>query len=130
MSKTIIIEGKNFNDIPSFYEEINRVFMQEVDWKLGQSLDALNDMFYGGFGLIEGKEPIKLIWKNFKQSEQDFGKELTRDYYLEKLKQPEKFNKEVFQKRLEALERGEGKTYFEIILEIIEGHPNIELVPE
>jgi hypothetical protein len=36
----IILEGKNIHDIPSFYQEINRDFMQNEDWELGESLDA------------------------------------------------------------------------------------------
>ena len=56
--KKIIIEGKNINNIETFYEEVNRVFMSDEHWKIAQSLDALNDMLYGSFGEIKGKEKI------------------------------------------------------------------------
>lgn len=62
----IILEGKNIHDIPSFYKEINRVFMQNEDWELGESLDAFNDRLYGGFGILKGLSNIQLIWNSSK----------------------------------------------------------------
>ncbi len=103
--------------------------MVNEDWKLGTSLDALNDMFYGGFGEIKGNEQINLIWKNFEQNRQDLGLELTQAYYQDKLKSPDIFNIEFVQEKLYELEKGTGQTYFEIILEIIGEHSNIKLIP-
>ncbi|MDH6308934.1 RNAse (barnase) inhibitor barstar [Dysgonomonas sp. PFB1-18] len=128
--KTISFDGNNVYDIPSFYDEINRVFMANVDWRLGQSLDALNDMFYGGYGEIDGDEEITLIWKGFEKNREDLGLELTKTYYLNKLQSPSIFNIELIKENLAELENGTGKTYFEIILEIIGEHPNIKLVPQ
>jgi len=128
MSKTLTINGDHIHDISSFYEEINRVFMTNTEWKLGQSLDALNDMFYGGYGEIKGNEKIQLIWKNFAKSKEVLGYELTRNFYLDKLKSPETFNANFVREKLTELEKGTGKTYFEIILEIIAEHPNIKLM--
>lgn len=128
MAKTLTIEGNNIHDIPSFYDEINRVFMAGVDWKLGQSLDALNDMFYGGYGQIGGDEEIKLIWTDFENSREVLGVELTKTYYEDKLKSPGKFNNEFLEKKLAELNEGTGQTYIDIILEIIESHPNIKLI--
>lgn len=127
--KTILIEGSKIHDIPSFYEEINRVFMADENWKLGQNLDALNDMFYGGYGIIKGDEEIHLIWKNFEKNREDLGLKLTKVYYQDKLKQPSIFNTHFASEKLKELEKGTGKTYFEIILEIIHDHPNIKLIP-
>ena len=130
MTKTFTIEGNNIHDIPTFYGELNRIFMVHEDWKLGASLDALNDLLYGGFGELKGNEPVTIIWKDFKQNRQALGIELTKVYYQEKLKSPEIFNTQFIQEKLTELERGEGQTYFEIILEIIADHPNITLIPE
>ncbi|NDV93741.1 ribonuclease inhibitor [Dysgonomonas sp. 521] len=130
MDKTIIIDGSRIHNIPSFYEEINRVFMPDEDWKLGASLDALNDMFYGGYGQIKGNEKICLIWKDFEQNRKDLGLELTRAYYQNKLTSPSVFNQEFILEKLAELENGTGKTYFEIILEIISEHPNIKLIAQ
>ena len=130
MAKTIIIDGNKVHDIPSFYDEINRVFMQRAGWTLGPSLDALNDMFYGGYGEIEGDEEINLVWKGFEKNRVDLGPELTKAYYREKLEYPSKFNTAFVSQKLDELENGTGQTYFEIILEIIGDHPNIRLVQQ
>ncbi len=129
MPKTFTLDGNNINDIASFYEEVNRVFMSDEEWSIGQSLDALNDLFYGGFGAIKGHTKIRLIWTNVKQSKQRLGVETTRNLYQEKLKHPELYNIALIKQNLAALEAQEGgATYFEIVLEIIANHTNIELV--
>ena len=126
MAKTIIIDGNNIYDIPSFYDEINRVFMKNEDWELGPSLDAFNDLLYGGFGGIARDELIHLIWKNCEKNRKELGPELTKMYYRNKLKSHQ-FDTGFVQKKLSELKNGTGKTYFEIILEIIGEHPNIQL---
>lgn len=128
MSKTIVLDGYRIHDIPTFYDEVNRSFMSGEDWKLGPSLDALDDMLYGGYGAIRGNEPVQIFWKNFEQNERDLGVEATRQHYRQKLNHPDIFNVSVIKRKLDELENGTGKTYFEIILEIISDHKNIELV--
>jgi RNAse (barnase) inhibitor barstar len=124
----IILEGKNICDIPSFYKEINRVFMQNEDWKLGESLDAFNDLLFGGFGIIKGLPNIQLIWNNIEISSQILGYDTTIVYYLKKLEPGSPYNKRHFEQKLSELAAGNGETYFQIILEIIADHPNIRLV--
>ena len=89
--KKIIIEGKNINNIETFYEEVNRVFMLHENWKIAQSLDAFNDMLYGSFGEIKGKEKIQLIWKDMEQNQKSLGFQTTLEFYQNKLKSPENF---------------------------------------
>lgn len=126
--KTITIDGANIHDIPSFYAEINRVFMAGEDWMLGQSLDAFNDMLHGGFGAIDHGEPVRLVWRDFERSRVVLGVEATRTYLKNKLARPQTFNAEVIRKQLDALNAGTGQTYFDILIEIIGEHANIELV--
>lgn len=130
MTKTITIDGRKIYDIPSFYDEINRVFMPDEDWKLAPSLDALNDLFYGGYGTINGNEEIDLIWINFEQNRKGLGLELTKTYYQDKLKSPSVYNTDFVREKLSELNDGIGQTYFEIILEIIDEHKNIRLKPQ
>lgn len=130
MINKICINGNNISDKKSLYQEINRVFMANEDWKIGESLDALNDLFYGGFGLIKGNEPVELIWKNFNHNKELFGFDFTMEFYQEKLKQTEKFSNKIIQKNINDLENGTGLTYFEMILEIIAEHKNITLIAE
>lgn len=126
--QTVIIEGHRIHDIASFYDEVNRVFMQGESWQLGQTLDGFNDLLYGGFGCLRSNEEVELIWKGFRESKAALGVAVTRQYYLAKLAPDSPFNRAYFQKQLDALDAGHGKTYFDIILEIIADHPNIYLV--
>lgn len=126
--KKIIIEGKNINNIETFYEEVNRVFMSNEHWKIAQSLDAFNDMLYGSFGEIKGKEKIQLIWKDIEKNQKSLGFQTTLDFYQNKLKSPEIFNQNFVINKINELENGLGLTFFEIVLEIIADHDNIILI--
>ena len=130
MAKKICMDGNNISDKKSLYQEINRVFMADEDWKIGESLDALNDLFYGGFGLIKGNKPIELIWKNFNHNKELFGFDFTMEFYQQKLKQPEIFSTKIIQKNICDLENGTGLTYFDMILEMIAKHKKITLIAE
>lgn len=126
--KKIIIEGKNINNIETFYEEVNRMFMSQENWKIAQSLDAFNDMLYGSFGEIKGKEKIQLIWKDIEQNQKSLGFETTLEFYQNKLKSPEIFNRKFVLSKIDELHHGVGLTFFEIVLEIISDHDNITLI--
>lgn len=129
MPKTLNIAGRAIVDIPTFYAEINRVFMADETWQLGESLDALNDLLYGGYGAIDGREPVDLVWHGIAASEAALGIATTRAHLLEKLQRPGLFDGVAIRRQLDALDHGHGKTYFEIVLEILADHPNITLVP-
>ena len=126
--KKITIEGKNINNIETFYEEVNRVFMLHENWKIAQSLDAFNDMLYGSFGEIKGKEKIQLIWKDMEQNQKSLGFQTTLEFYQNKLKSPEIFNHKFVLSKINELHNGVGLTFFEIVLEIIANHDNIMLI--
>lgn len=128
MIKKITIEGKNINNIETFYEEVNRVFMSQENWKIAQSLDAFNDMLYGSFGEIKGKEKIQLIWKDIEQNQKSLGFQTTLEFYQNKLKSPEIFNRKFVLSKIDELHNGVGLTFFEIVLEIIANHDNIMLI--
>ena len=128
LMKKIIIEGKNINNIDNFYEEVNRVFMRNEDWKIAQSLDAFNDMLYGSFGEIKGKEKIQLIWKDIEKNQKSLGFQTTLEFYQTKLKSPEIFNRKFVLSKIDELQNGVGLTFFEIVLEIIADHDNIMLI--
>ncbi len=127
MSQTFIIEGSRIHDLASLYSEINRVFMYNENWQLAESLDAFNDLLYGDFGALKEVKNPSIIWKNFSESKDLFGKDFTIKWYQGKLKNPH-FNKEFVQKKIEELKSGKGQTYFEIILEIFAEHPKINLL--
>lgn len=126
--KKIIIEGKNINNIETFYEEVNRVFMSQENWKIAQSLDAFNDLLYGSFGEIKGKEKIQLIWKDIEQNQKSLGFQTTLEFYQNKLKSPQIFNRKFVLSKIDELHHGVGLTFFQIVLEIISDHDNITLI--
>lgn len=126
--KTLTVIGRNIRDIPTFYAEINRVFMASEGWRLGDSLDALDDLLYGGYGAITGREPVRIVWHDIAASQSALGLAATRAFLTEKLRRPALFNVQAIGRQLDALDRGTGQTYFEIVLEIIRDHRNIELV--
>lgn len=128
MTQTITIDGNNIHDIDSFYREINRIFMKDEDWILGPSLDAFNDLLYGGYGVMKHYDKTTIIWLAFEKNRIDLGYKCTRDYYLSKISQPEVFNQVHFQKKLKELEDDNGQTYFDILLEIIKEHSHIRLI--
>ncbi len=125
--KTLTIRGRYIRDIPSFYTEINRVFMADEAWKLGESLDAFNDLLFGGYGAISGREPVELVWMDIEASRVALGIETTRAHLSAKLRQPELYSGTIIQRQLDQLEEGEGSTYFDTILDIIRDHPNVRL---
>ena len=130
MTVFLQIEGTAIVDIPSLYAEINRVFMAGEDWQLGPSLDALDDLLYGGHGALAGHETATVVWRDIERSREALGLETTRAWLEDKLRQPGTFNAETIGRQLDALQRGEGQTYFDIVMEIFAGHPNINLLQE
>ncbi|RZL78930.1 MAG: ribonuclease inhibitor [Sphingomonas sp.] len=125
--KTIIINGRAIQDIPSFYREINRAFMPGETWQLGDSLDAFDDLLYGSYGAIAGRERVRIVWQDFDQSKAALGYETTRQFLLSKLEKPATYNVGVIRDQLDALEEGRGQTYVQIVLTIFADHENITL---
>ncbi|WP_426479048.1 ribonuclease inhibitor [Chryseobacterium sp. CBSDS_008] len=124
--KMIVIHGGHFSSLGGFYEEASSVLMKDTDWKVG-TLDGFDDILYGGFGVIEGKEEIEMIWKESEKSKEDLGYQATREFYENKIRQGKPFNIELIQQKLDNLTEGKGQTLFDILVEIIESHANITL---
>jgi RNAse (barnase) inhibitor barstar len=129
MTATLVLDGTRIHDIASFYAEVERVFMAGVDWPLGHSLDALDDLLYGGFGALDGDAPATVEWLDFERNRQVLGIEATRAMLQAKLDPDGPYDRARIRRQLDALEAGTGQTFFDIVLEIVAGHPNIALVP-
>lgn len=121
------LDGRRVHDIASLYDEINRVFMSGVDWQLGPSLDALDDMLRGGYGALHGVEEARVIWEEHRLAATALGVEATRAQLLAKLEDP-RFDRAAARRRLDRLEAEGGPTYFETVLEVFADHPSIDLV--
>src|SRR3546814_15474198 len=89
--------------------------MRGVDFTLGPSLDAFNDVLHGGYGAIRGNEPICLKWLHFEKNKEELGVAATLVFYQATLEQPETFNPEWARKKIAELERGEGQTYMDLL---------------
>lgn len=122
------LDGSQIYDLPSLYAELGRVLMPGEDWTLGESLDALDDLLYGGFGVLAGVTSARIVWDDSELSRQALGVPLTRSYYAAKLARPGVFAAGPARAALEEVERGTGKTYFELVLQVFAGHPEVELV--
>lgn len=125
---TFIIEGARVTSIATLYDELNRVFMADEDWTLGQSLDALDDLLYGGYGALQGAHDARVVWRDAELSRVALGRDATEAWLRGKLAHPEQFNAPTLRDQLAALLRGEGPTYFGHVLDVFAGHANITLV--
>lgn len=119
--KSAVINGSHFSDLSGFYEEISQLFMTNEDWKVG-TLDGFDDILYGFDG--------EIIWKDAQKSKQDLGFEATKEFYNNKIQQGKPFNIDLAQQKLDELIAGNGQTLFQILIEIIESHKNIQLILE
>lgn len=118
-NKRAVINGSHFSDLSGFYDEVFNVFTKDQDWKVG-TLDGFDDMLYG----FEGE----IIWKDFQKSKEDLGFAVTKEFYENKIRQGKPFNVQLNQQKLDGLNAGNGQTLFEILVEIIESHKNIQLI--
>lgn len=128
----ITLEGSRITDIASLYEQLNEQFMADEDWRLGESLDALNDLLFGGFGVMAAHpdEGLRVVWRDHALSREALGVEATRAWYEQKLARPG-FDAAGIRRRLADLEAGTGPTYFDLVLEVFADHAErgVELVP-
>lgn len=119
---TMYLEGTTMSDIASFYKQLNEQLMRDEDWQLGESLDAFDDLLYGGYSKWKDYDQLEIVWKDIAVSEQYLGMATTKAYYLKKLGGDSSFNQDFVKEKLKQLEAGTGQTYFDILMEIIESH--------
>lgn len=120
----LVIDGSRFSTIPGFYMELNGLLMSNESWDLGESLDAFNDLLYCGYGVLKGSERINVTWLHADLSRDNLGVPATSAWIQSKLADPQgRYNLELLANQLADLQNGSGKTYFELLVEIIEEHP-------
>lgn len=127
MKREIILDGNNFSSLAEFYDEIQNKLTKGLNWEIGRNLDAFNDVLRGGFGVYEYNDVFKLLWKNSEKSKKDLGFPETIRYLEEKLKTCHPTAISFVKDNLEEAKKGNGKTLFEIIVDIIHEHTYIEL---
>jgi len=125
--KVIIIDANKFSNLDGFYDEIDKKFTKNLTWKTGKNLDAFNDILWGGFGVYEYEEQIKIVWENSNKSKSDLGYDATVSYYKQILRTCHTSNIESVNKKLDLAKDKMGQTLFDIILYIIKAHEHIIL---
>lgn len=127
-SRQFVIDGARITGIAALYDELNRVFMADEDWRLGESLDALNDMLFGGYGALAGIDAATIVWRDAEASRAALGVAATEHLLRARLPERSHFNNAPITAQLDALSAGHGTTYFDIVLQVFGEHPNINLV--
>lgn len=122
-----VIEGGRIGGIPDLYEELNRLFMSGEEWRLGASLDALDDLLYGGYGSLAEDDAVRVVWRDAARSRNALGVAETARWLRAKLAQPGMFRADDLQRQLDDLLAGAGTTYFDRVLEVFAGHPGVTL---
>lgn len=115
-------------DIAAFYAEVNRVFMAGEGWRLGESLDAFDDMLRGGYGATRGFDAVDLHWRDIERSRHALGVAATRAWIAARIAAPGS-DAARFRAQMAALDRGDGRTYFDRLMEIVAAHDRIRLIP-
>jgi len=126
MTHHLTLDGAAIHGISDFYREINRLFMAAESWSLGESLDALDDMLHGGYGLLADGISVMLTWTAADHSRKALGRDATHAWLHDKLNRPGYDNARI-QRQLDALMSGTGPTYFDTVLEIFADHPQVQL---
>ncbi len=105
-----MIDGSTLRAWPDFVAGINAIIPQ-AQWQ-GRSLDALDDILYGGYGM---PDRFTVVWNDSDMSRRALGLEATRAFYK---------NVPEFEQLYEA---GQIKTLFETVVDIFKSHDTIEL---
>lgn len=123
-----VIEGTKALGIAPLYEQFNDLLMDGEDWRLGPSLDALDDALYGGFGALRGAGRVRFVWRDHALSREALGCECTEAWLRAKLTPGSGFDHQGIRAQLDALRATGHPTYFELVLEVFAGHPDVELI--
>jgi len=63
----VYIDGRNFNSIKTFGKVIKEAFCLGDDMNV-KSLDVINDVLYGGYGILNYEEEFTVVWQNYNKS--------------------------------------------------------------
>lgn len=124
----MLIDGAAVGSIAAFYAQLNEKLMRGEDWEIGPSLDALNDLLYGGIGALAGAGRQRWVITDHADMAAALGVETTRAWLRAKLDPEGPFGRPAIREQLERLEASGHATYFELLLEVFADHPQVELL--
>ena len=117
------IDGVRFINLVEFYNEFGRIVGLDKTW--GKNLDAFEDVLSGGFATPP--EGFSLVWKHSALSRQRLGIPQTLSYLEHQLATCDSSQRNTILAEIEKLKQGSGQTLFDILIEIIKEHSEIEL---
>lgn len=115
---TFVIDGNAFSTLDEFYDVITHSLIPGAPW--GRNLDALNDIFRGGFGTPENG--FRIRWLHSRLSKERLGYPETIRQLQRQLKTCHPANVEQIHKQLVLAESQQGPTVYDWLLEIIGVH--------
>jgi len=118
MATEFQIDGNDFETLEEFYEAIDRGLDLNEWW--GKNLDALDDIFRGGFGTPD--DGFTLRWINSQQSKTKLDYPETVRQLKSRLEQCHPESRAYVQQELELAQSGKGPTIFDVLVEIIKDH--------
>jgi hypothetical protein len=116
-SPVLVMDGANFSTFDGFAREFSKL-LGDYTWR--GNLDAFNDILRGGFGTPENG--FVLRWRNSALSREALGYEATIRWLEQMLLTCHPSNRSRVQADISAAQRGEGRTLFDTIVEIIRSH--------
>ena len=123
MKTTYIIDGAHFTNLSEFYNEFGLSVIPGNDW--GKNLDAFDDVLSGGFGTPP--EGFAILWKNFALSRERLGFAETLKYLEHQLSVCDSSQRNSVFAEIENLKKKEGQMLFDMLIEIVKEHADIEL---
>lgn len=117
-TRTYIVDGNEFTTLAEFSAVFSKTVLSGHTWN--GNLDAFNDILRGGFGTPDGG--FTLVWKHSSKSRRDLGYPETARWYEAHIKTCHPANVERLQKEFESVQRSEGETVFDWLIQIIRNH--------
>lgn len=124
MKPEYVLDGRRTTTLAAFFAEIGAVLLFGQPW--GESLDALHAVLRGDYGVLPPS--FRLVWRDATIARSALGYEQTVDHLTQRLRDchPTVLIKTAW--ALRAALRRQGPTVFDWLTEIIDQHPNVELV--
>lgn len=116
------IDGLRFSTLDEFFDEVSRVLIPSVEW--GRTLDAFDDILYGGLGTPDDGFTIK--WKNHEMSRQRLGYSQTARHMRDVLQRCHPSGVGVVRDELRNALEGRGPTLFDTIVDIVRQHASAD----